>query len=206
VASIRLEPQAPPPRGPRRCSPSWARLIAKVYQVDPLVCIRCGRRMTTIAFLTDQLSIRRILDHLGLSVSEQAKPPPPFRRSSGSPSTVRVGGCRPSGTDVTACRPERGVVRPRGQASTTARSPRQMSDRPRRRASGSRGPRPAPSYPDEAPPPRPPQAQPAAKGNPYSSPPTSAPPRRGASGVREGVGQARDPRKGTQGDRGGVRR
>jgi hypothetical protein len=33
--------------------------------------------MTTIAFLTDQHSIRRILDHLGLSVSEQAKPPPP---------------------------------------------------------------------------------------------------------------------------------
>jgi hypothetical protein len=35
---------AEPPR--RRCSPSWARLIAKVYQVDPLVCVRCGQRMT----------------------------------------------------------------------------------------------------------------------------------------------------------------
>ena len=30
----------PPPR--RRCPPSWARLIAKVYQVDPLVCTRCA--------------------------------------------------------------------------------------------------------------------------------------------------------------------
>ena len=29
-----------------------------------------------IAFLTDQVSIRKILDHLGLSVSEQVKPPP----------------------------------------------------------------------------------------------------------------------------------
>ena len=28
----------------KRCSPSWARLIAKVYQVDPLVCTRCGQR------------------------------------------------------------------------------------------------------------------------------------------------------------------
>jgi hypothetical protein len=67
-------PLAEPPR--RRCSPSWARLIAKVYQVDPLVCIRCGQKMQMIAFLTDQVSIRKILDHLGLSVSEQVKPPP----------------------------------------------------------------------------------------------------------------------------------
>jgi hypothetical protein len=60
----------------RRCSPSWARLIAKVYHVDPLVCSRCGQKMQMIAFLTDQLSIRRILDHLGLSPPEQARPPP----------------------------------------------------------------------------------------------------------------------------------
>jgi hypothetical protein len=32
--------------------------------------------MQMIAFLTDQLSIRRILDHLGLSPPEQAPPPP----------------------------------------------------------------------------------------------------------------------------------
>jgi hypothetical protein len=32
--------------------------------------------MQMIAFLTDQLSIRRILDHLGLSPPDQAKPPP----------------------------------------------------------------------------------------------------------------------------------
>ncbi len=35
--------EAPEPR--RRCSPGWARLIAEVYQVDPLVCTRCGKRM-----------------------------------------------------------------------------------------------------------------------------------------------------------------
>jgi hypothetical protein len=75
VRGARQRDQAEPP--PRRCSPSWARLIAKVYQADPLVCTRCGQRMTTIAFLTDQLSIRRLLDHLGLSPSEQTKPPPP---------------------------------------------------------------------------------------------------------------------------------
>jgi len=68
------ETSAEPPR--RRCSPSWARLIAKVYQVDPLVCTRCGQRVTAIAFLSDEISIRRILDHLGLSTPLQDRPPP----------------------------------------------------------------------------------------------------------------------------------
>jgi diadenosine tetraphosphate (Ap4A) HIT family hydrolase len=39
------EPEAPSreqPKPRKRCPPSWARLIAKVYQVDPLVCSRCG--------------------------------------------------------------------------------------------------------------------------------------------------------------------
>jgi hypothetical protein len=68
------EASAEPTR--RRCSPTWARLIARIYQTDPLVCTRCGQRMQTTAFLTDQLSIRRILDHLGLSPPEQAPPRP----------------------------------------------------------------------------------------------------------------------------------
>ena len=42
----------PPPR--RRCSASWARLIVKVYHVDPLVCVRCGQRMSILAFVSDQ--------------------------------------------------------------------------------------------------------------------------------------------------------
>jgi len=71
------EPQERSAETPRRrCPPTWARLIAKVYQVDPLVCTRCSQKMQTIAFLTDQLSIRRILDHLGLSTPPQDKPPP----------------------------------------------------------------------------------------------------------------------------------
>jgi hypothetical protein len=69
------EASAEPPR--RRCSPTWARLIAKIYQVDPLVCSRCGQKMQIIAFLTDTFAIQRILDHLGLSPPEAAPPPPP---------------------------------------------------------------------------------------------------------------------------------
>jgi hypothetical protein len=71
------EEEEPQPR--RRCSPSWARLIAKVYQVDPLVCVRCGQRMSILAFVSDQHSINRILDHLGLRSPQQDRPPPPAR-------------------------------------------------------------------------------------------------------------------------------
>jgi hypothetical protein len=51
-----------PPR--KRRSPSWGRLIAKVYQVDPLLGTRCGKRMSLIAFITDQVAVGRILDHM----------------------------------------------------------------------------------------------------------------------------------------------
>jgi hypothetical protein len=51
-------------------------MIAKVFQVDPLLCARSGKRMSTIAFVTDQVAIGKILDHLGLSTPEAEKPPP----------------------------------------------------------------------------------------------------------------------------------
>ena len=61
----------------RRCSPSWARLIAKVFQTDPLVCRRCGGPLKVVAYIAETVAIRRILDHLGLSPLE--KPPPDVR-------------------------------------------------------------------------------------------------------------------------------
>ena len=60
----------------RRCPPSWARLISKVYQAAPLVCKGCGGPLKIVAYITDELSIRRILDHLGLNPPEQENPPP----------------------------------------------------------------------------------------------------------------------------------
>jgi hypothetical protein len=51
-------------------------MIAKVYQVDPLVCTRCGKRIRIVGFVGDSIAIRRIRDHLGLSAPEAAKPPP----------------------------------------------------------------------------------------------------------------------------------
>ncbi len=49
----------------------WAMLIARIYEVLPLVCTQCGTEMRLIAFVTDTASVTRILEHIG----EPAKPP-----------------------------------------------------------------------------------------------------------------------------------
>ena len=43
---------------------SWARLIQKVYEVDPLKCTRCGGNMRIIALIDDVDVIERILKQL----------------------------------------------------------------------------------------------------------------------------------------------
>jgi hypothetical protein len=62
------EPYDPPPRpdsawhATRR--KSWARLIRRVYEVDPLLC-RCGERMRVVGFITQPTVILKILHHFG---------------------------------------------------------------------------------------------------------------------------------------------
>ena len=63
----------------RRCSPSWARLISKVYHVDPLTCRGCGGRLQIVAYINDQFAIKKILDHLDPSPPEVKRPPPDLR-------------------------------------------------------------------------------------------------------------------------------
>jgi len=46
-----------------------------VYHADPLVCGGCGGPLKIVAYITDELSIRRILDPLGLSPPEPENPP-----------------------------------------------------------------------------------------------------------------------------------
>ena len=48
-----------------RATSAWARLIHKVYEVDPLACPKCGTQMHVIALIDDATIIRRILEHLG---------------------------------------------------------------------------------------------------------------------------------------------
>ena len=43
---------------------AWARLLAKVYEVDPMTCPKCGADMKVIAVIEDPHELNRILRHL----------------------------------------------------------------------------------------------------------------------------------------------
>ena len=43
---------------------AWARLIAKVYEVNPLKCSKCGSTMKVVAIITQADEVRKILMHL----------------------------------------------------------------------------------------------------------------------------------------------
>ncbi len=76
---------------------TWARLIRKVYEADPLVCPKCRSNncgpMRVIALIDDPGVVRRILDHLGRWAPEPAERGPPVqprtgRRTRSSPSPI----------------------------------------------------------------------------------------------------------------------
>ena len=54
---------------------NWARLIQKIYEVDPLTCPKCQGRMRILAFIENEEVIEKILKHLGLW-DRKARPPP----------------------------------------------------------------------------------------------------------------------------------
>jgi hypothetical protein len=68
LGMIEEEPRPVPSRG-------WAEMIRKVYEVDPLICPRCGGRMRVVAFLTEYAVVDRIIRHLELTFVAE-KPPP----------------------------------------------------------------------------------------------------------------------------------
>jgi hypothetical protein len=62
---------------------NWARLIQKIYEVDPLTCPKCSGKMKVISVIEDENVIKKILKHLGLwdqnppySRRVKARPPP----------------------------------------------------------------------------------------------------------------------------------
>ena len=64
---------SPPEEKPRRPSVYlWAMLLARIYEVFPLVCSRCGGEVEIIAFITEAPTLRTILTHIG----EPTEPPP----------------------------------------------------------------------------------------------------------------------------------
>jgi len=60
---------AQPPVEPANRSPAhylWAVLIARIYEVFPLLCPLCGGQMRLIAFITSGAEVRKILEHIGV--------------------------------------------------------------------------------------------------------------------------------------------
>ncbi|MES9858571.1 MAG: transposase [Sedimenticola sp.] len=60
----------------------WAMLLARIYEINPLVCPRCGGEMRIIAFVTESEPVGRILRHIGepdcAPVITPARGPPDF--------------------------------------------------------------------------------------------------------------------------------
>jgi Putative transposase len=75
---------APEPVQPKRAPAHylWAVLIARIYEVFPLVCPICGGHMHIIAFITHSVDIRRILILDGIGVESE---PPKISPACGPP-------------------------------------------------------------------------------------------------------------------------
>jgi hypothetical protein len=63
---------------PTRASQTWAMLIKRIYEVDPLACPHCGGQMKVVAFIEPPQEdvIERILRHSGLWQPSAPRPPP----------------------------------------------------------------------------------------------------------------------------------
>lgn len=49
----------------KRASLDWAQLIKRIYEIDPLQCSKCGKKIKIIGFVTHQAEIYRILKRIG---------------------------------------------------------------------------------------------------------------------------------------------
>jgi hypothetical protein len=74
-SSVAAEAEAKSDKLARR---RWAMLIQRVYEVDPLVCPKCGGKMKIIAFIEAHqgIVIQRLLQHCGLWNPPPPRPPP----------------------------------------------------------------------------------------------------------------------------------
>jgi len=58
----------PPPsmRTVPRSTLNWAAALKRVWGIDIFECVRCGGRLTILAFIEKPSAVKAILDHLGL--------------------------------------------------------------------------------------------------------------------------------------------
>ena len=59
----------------KKFNKSWARLIQKVYTVDPLKCPQCFGKMKIISFIEEESLIKKILKHLNFWMASAHDPP-----------------------------------------------------------------------------------------------------------------------------------
>ena len=82
VTALAVDPAADKPKPPesnergastisKAMRYTWAMLIARIYEVLPLICPLCGGEMKIIAFITERTEVQKILAHLG----EPTEPP-----------------------------------------------------------------------------------------------------------------------------------
>jgi hypothetical protein len=74
---------------------NWARLIRKIYKINPLVCPKCQGVMRIISNIEDPSVIRAILDHLGIRLARSRQPPkthdpPVCMHSTGRPAASHI--------------------------------------------------------------------------------------------------------------------
>ncbi|MDQ7008368.1 MAG: transposase [Acidobacteriota bacterium] len=70
--------ETPQPAAPSRAS--WPRLMKRILEIDPLLCVRCGARMKIVAFLTDPDVVHKItrpIEDGGGDDPFEARAPPP---------------------------------------------------------------------------------------------------------------------------------
>ncbi len=64
------EPKKEPEENPvetlseKKSKQTWARLIKRIYEVDPLICPKCGSEMVVLAIITNPEEVHKILTHL----------------------------------------------------------------------------------------------------------------------------------------------
>ena len=76
------EPKKEPEENPvetlseKKSKQTWPRLIKRIYEVDPLICPKCGSEMAVLAIITNPEEVHKILNHLRKNKS------PPFDNKS----------------------------------------------------------------------------------------------------------------------------
>ena len=77
VPPMPAEPATEADRAPLAIRRTRAQLIRKIYEVDPLLCSRCGATMKAIALIEEEEVIYRILSHLNLLTPGDGPRAPP---------------------------------------------------------------------------------------------------------------------------------